>query len=176
MKKLILILLSAIICFNLLVFCVSADEYVHIPEVKSGFVVGIADSTTVKDLFYVFPHKIISHLKGAVTVPSEAQTPIATGDTLRIGLIYYTAVVMGDLDRDGCVTESDFDVMKLCYLQGKSFNTREMRYAAGVASPTASELLRLKRHTLGTCDYAAEYYKPTSEIVDEESGWSSEWK
>lgn len=177
--KVIALLLAFVTVFCIIASTASAETTITFkPELKNGRIYGIPQKTLVKTLkhaYYNYDVRVYDTNGNAVSATSEEY--IGSGYTVKINGISYSAVVFGDVDGDGEVTQFDYNIVKRAYLELGEISYIG-RVAAGVEDGgelRAINYIKIKRAYFGTFDLNAQYSCDPYDPGADESGWTSRW-
>lgn len=184
MKKFGLISLLLVFSFVLSVFALGAgavEEIDFVPELRSGRIYGISLGATEEDVRTAFYGSDIEVTdKNGAMLEVGSSTPVGTGFTVSVNGVYYSAVVMGDVDGDSVISAVDYILVKRAVLGTGTLGVLG-REAAGVENGEelrAIHYIKLKRAYFGTYDinykYSCDPYLPDMGEDDSEvevSGW-----
>ncbi len=177
--RLVSLLLACIMLFSL--FCIPAaaeDTISFMPELKNGKLYGPALKTpqSIIRRLYASRRVEIYDVDGNL-VGAESEEYIGTGYTLKLdGRLYYTVVVMGDVNGDGELTARDYILTKRACM-GTYTLTNAGKQAAGM--PNGGKLrpinyIKIKRAFFKTYNLNADYEcDPYNPFIDD--GWSDSW-
>lgn len=120
-------------------------------DTEKGFLNGIDDKTTVKNLRSMFENSV-KVLKEDGTV-AEDDEKIGTGYKIKNDIEEITVILLGDGNGDGKISSKDYLLAKRTFLGTYNPSSDAMLAALcieGGSKPTSKDYLKIKRHFLGT--------------------------
>lgn len=174
-----LILICVLLFSTLSAPALALDDINFIPELKSGRIYGTALKTPVAAISALYKSRQVKVFNNdGIEVTSFEDVYMGTGFTMKLNdKLFYSAVVMGDINGDGELTQLDYILIKRAYLG--TFRVSSLAKAA--ADVAEGEELRpinyikVKRAYFGTYDinkkYTCEPYDPNQG----NDGWSDGW-
>lgn len=180
MKKISVVSLILVFCFlfSVVAFNASAAEKIDfVPKIKSGRVYGISAGSNKTDVEVAYYGRNVQLKDKSGNVIKDANAKIGTGCILNLDGVFYSVVVMGDVDGTGTITADDYIKVKRAVLGTGNLDAVQTE-AAGAENGKlrAIDYIKVKRAYFGTYDinheYTCEPYLPDmsdNEIVV--SGW-----
>lgn len=181
MKKISFVSLVLVFCFmfSLVVFNVSAANEINFePTIERGRVYGISAGSTKGDVDAVYYGHDVQLKDTEKNLVVDDSASVGTGYTLNLDGLFYSVVVMGDVDGDGDITADDYIDVKRAVVGTGSLSTLE-KEAAGMENGEelrAVHYMMVKRAFFGSYDinhkHTCDPYVPDTgdnEIIV--SGW-----
>lgn len=176
--RIISLLLVCAVLFSLLCIPVSAAETItFVPVLKNGKIYGAAFKTPQTVIRSLYSDRQIEIFDAdGKRLNATDTTYFGTGFTIKLdGRLFYSAVVMGDVDGDGELTSMDYILVKRACLGTYALNSVQKQAAEaenGELRPI--NYIKVKRAFFNTYDINAQYtcdpYDPTGG-----DGWSDGW-
>lgn len=182
-KRIVAVIIAVVITASvfLVIPSTAAVEMTFQPTIEGDYIFGIPEKTTFNQLVAALPPKTILGVKNATggTVSAGSTTNIGTGFTITLNGNSYIAVVMGDVDGNGVINQTDYLSVKRHYLGTFTITGNAKLLAAGDnnldGKIKAVRYLMAKRHFLGNYNMNIDYIVPKVDPSDDESGWTSGW-
>lgn len=181
MKKISFVSLILVFCLlsSLVIFNVSAANKIDFePVIERGRIYGIEAGSTKGDVDAVYHGHDIQIKDTDKNVVEDDNAAVGTGYALSLDGVFYSVVVMGDVDGDGEITADDYIDVKRAVLGTGSLGTLG-KEAVGVQNGEelrAIHYMMVKRAYFGSYDinhkYSCDPYVPDTgdnEIIV--SGW-----
>lgn len=166
------------------VCCISASAEGTInftPVLKGGKFYGTALNTPQSAIRALYAKRnVVIYDAESQEVPADSDVLIGTGFTVKLdGKNYYSAIVRGDIDGDGQLTQTDYVLIKRACLG--TFKVSSLAKEAACVEPggelRAINYIKVKRAYFGTYDINKEYtctpYDPSEGNTGD--GWSQGW-